>query len=189
MNDATGQFNGHLINGATVSNNHLQLSSTSQQYLKIDSLDIISAGVSFTCWFYLSSSPGICARIFDFGNGQNVDNMLIAVNCGPMITADNHVGSSNYRQQYTGTLTTNVWYHVAWVVDPVLAKGTLYLNGAVVDTGSSPYPSTVTRTLNYLGKGNWATDPYFDGNLADFRMYPRVLTASEISSIFSAGVP
>ena len=56
-------------------------------------------------------------------------------------------------------------------------------------TTTSYYPTTtVTRSNCYIGKSNWVADGYYNGAIDDFRIYNTVLTAAQISTIYSASV-
>ena len=60
-----------------------------------------------------------------------------------------------------------------------------YIDGILVLTTSGYYPSTsITLTKNYIGKSNWGSDPYYNGTVDDFRVYNRVITASEVLILY-----
>ena len=88
----------------------------------------------------------------------------------------------------TGTSCDGVWRHVAIVCTfgtITSSTYTCYINGANVKTFSGPACSNSTRALNYLGRSNWDTDPYFTGMIDDFRMYNTTLTSAEINTIYT----
>ena len=70
-------YDATLVNGATVSNNQLLLSAASSQYMSIDPFTTGTTGLTFATW-YKSDNSGYFARIFDFGNGEEVDNILLS---------------------------------------------------------------------------------------------------------------
>ena len=39
---------------------------------------------------------------------------------------------------------------------------------------------------NFLGKSQFATDPYFSGLIDDFRVYRRALTRAQIGTLYNA---
>jgi hypothetical protein len=60
------------------------------------------------------------------------------------------------------------------------------MNGVQKTLGDSNlYPANVARFNNYIGRSNWSSDPYFTGNIDDFRVYKRVLTPTEVSTLYS----
>lgn len=188
-----------LNNGADIStssyktgNSSLYLNSSGSQYLLNSATTSTTNGLSFSVW-YKSSGSGNWARIFDFGRGQNIDNIGISPNasnvnqlgffCTP---GDNfYLGDINYND--------NKWRHIVWTLtySPEGSSTSIwkiYIDGELkADLTGRVYPSTsVTRNLSYIGKSNWGNDGYYNGWLDDFRMYNRVLNVSESSILYSS---
>eukprot|EP01035_Chromulina_nebulosa_P069330 gene69330-biopygen21683 len=177
-------YDATLVNGATVSNNQLLLSAASSQYMSIGNFTTGTAGLTFATW-YKSDNSGNFARIFDFGNGQGVDNILIA-QYGTQDKFAMHMSPGReFNQDASYKFNTgNVWKHVAWTLDPA-GSGTwkVYIDGVLVGSTAGPYLASKLRSKNYIGKSNWA-DAYLNGGIKDFRMYNRVLSAAEVSTLF-----
>eukprot|EP01036_Dinobryon_divergens_P038989 gene38989-51276_t len=113
-------ISGILINGASVVNNQLVLSSGQNQYMKtVTPFTTTSSGLTIMCWFRAGSN-GQWARVFDFGNGKESDNILVSTtgsNAG--ITFQVYRGKYCYGDgQYTlpGSYNDNIWRHVAWTL-------------------------------------------------------------------------
>jgi hypothetical protein len=168
----------------------ITLVATSSQYLKTPNFTPTINGLTFSFW-YNSNGSGTWARIFDFGNGSSSDNIL----CSPNYDGNGGFGfacisgglSSNY---YVGSgYNDGTWRHVVWTLTYAAAGSqtstwTIYVNGGWVAATTNYYPSTsVTRTLSYIGKSNWA-DPYYNGVIDDFRIYNTVLTAQEVNTLY-----
>ena len=49
---------------------------------------------------------------------------------------------------------------------------------------SMNYPASISRSSNYLGRSNWNNDPYFNGAIGDFRLYDRMLSVTEIKTLY-----
>ena len=84
------------------------------------------------------------------------------------------------------TMSTGVWWHVAVVLDA--SGGRLYLNGNQVGstTPMTMRPSTLGNTPNdWIGRSQFAVNPYLDGAIDEFRVYNRGLTATEISALYT----
>jgi hypothetical protein len=67
--------------------------------------------------------------------------------------------------------------------------GTLYVNGVAVTTSTAVVLRPMAlgaSTNNWIGRSQYAADPYFDGEIDEFRIYSQALTASEITTIFNA---
>jgi hypothetical protein len=72
---------------------------------------------------------------------------------------------------------------VAVTIDSANMVHTLYLDGKVVGQTSDArlLPSDLGQTTqNWIGRSQWAADPYFTGSIDEFRMYNRVLSDAEI---------
>ena len=86
-----------------------------------------------------------------------------------------------------GTLT-----HVAVTIDSATTTGRLYVDGvlagaAAENTGVTLTPADLgSSTIAYLGKSFWP-DPFFNGEIVEFRVYSTALSATEIDDSFVAG--
>ena len=187
-NLATGSpvFNAILYDGSTVHNNQLLLSSSGSQFLSIGpSVDIGADGLTFATWFR-SDNSGSFARIFDFGNGQESDNILMALNDATnelVVTAFLGNQQSAFAPS-TEQVNNNVWFHAVWILYPT-GNWVVYLDGQVVIQVTASYPNVLARSSNYLGKSNWNSDGHFNGAIRDFRMYNRTLSADEVSLLYN----
>ncbi|MNP43481.1 hypothetical protein D3C76_1373020 [compost metagenome] len=78
-------------------------------------------------------------------------------------------------------LITGIWKHVAVTLNGNI--GILYVDGleSARNSTMSLSPSDLgSTTQNYIGKSQW-NDPYLNGQVDDFRIYNRALTAAEIT--------
>jgi len=80
----------------------------------------------------------------------------------------------------------DTWEHFVGVYDSVAGTATIYKNGALISTGSAG--GIVPKTNGNLSiGGTWYSDgaaPYFKGQLAAPKIYPRALALSEIKSLY-----
>jgi hypothetical protein len=174
----------------------ITLASGSSQYLQTANFTPTTSGLSFAFW-YKSNTSGTWGRIFDFGTGAGSDNIL----CSP--AANDGVGLNRFGFScYYGSTGSNfylndinyndnTWRHVVWTLSYVAAGSltstwNIYINGVFKTTTTSYYPNTaVSRTLSYIGRSNWVSDSYYNGNIDDFRIYNATLTASQAYAIYS----
>lgn len=189
-----------LVNGASVSTADykvgtasLSLTAASSQYATIPSFTPTTNGLTFSFW-YRSNGSGTWARVFDFGNGANVYNVLISSNAINLNQLGFSVASSAGGINYYLTdinYNDNVWRHITWTLtyaagDSFTSTWVVYVNGISKGTTTNYYPhTTVTRTVNYIGRSNWGADAYYNGYIDDFRIYDRVITATEAGALFS----
>jgi len=104
-------------------------------------------------------------RVFDFGNGAGVNNIVLS-----------RYGTSNDLQLYiegnsciaSNAITAGMHeYRVA--IDGLTCW--MYRDGtSLLQTAFSYLPSNTNRTLNYVGKSNWA-DPLFEGSFKSLSIY------------------
>eukprot|EP01035_Chromulina_nebulosa_P000306 gene306-biopygen237 len=158
--------------------------------MSIDPFTTGTAGLTFATW-YKSDNSGLWARIFDFGNGEVSDNILIGhYDTSDIISINAFILGSQIDFQLDASYKFNtgtVWRHVAWTLDPA-GSGTwkFYINGVLVASAARAYPRSILRFNNYIGRSNWNIDAYLNGGIKDFRMYNRVLSAAEVNTLFTS---
>lgn len=99
------------------------------------------------------------------------------------------INSGNVRLTMTAskTMYDGNWHHLALTFDNTSLKGTLYVDGTVVASGTAS--SGVTGSTDYvrigedtgMAWGNW------DGNIDDVYVYNRVLTSDEVYGMWNGG--
>jgi hypothetical protein len=98
-------------------------------------------------------------------------------------------GGNSQEQQIntTSTLPTGSWQHVAITLSGSTA--TLYVQGAPVATNTSMTitPASLgSTTQTWIGRSEFSADPYLNGQVDNFRIYGRALTASEVQGLFAS---
>ncbi|ACU73856.1 protein of unknown function DUF1680 [Catenulispora acidiphila DSM 44928] len=152
---------------------------------------LLSGAGDFTIatWVKLDSAPS-WSRIFDIGSGTT-SYMFLTPNsgAGTLRFAITTGGWSTEQQiNSSATLPTGAWTHVAVTVAG--STGTLYVNGAAVGstTGMTLNAGSLGGSPNsWLGRSQYAGDPFLPGALDNTRIYSRALSAGEIGSLSSSG--
>ena len=122
-------------------------------------------------------------RLMDFGNGSASDNILFfRTSTTTTCRAEIYVGSTMVAgiEIPNGIVSGMAFYAFR-------AGGgqfSLWSNSIKYTSTSRTLPRTLNRTLNYLGRSNWA-DAYFDTKYAAFGLWNRALSDTEIYSIYS----
>lgn len=155
------------------------------QYATINSTfttaQTFSNGVSFAYWFYTPAINGY-QRTFDFGvSGTSGIAMYTDQSTGQLGI---FIPSTTVSTTLTGTVVTDgVWRHTVFTIN-TSGLHTIYINGAIVKTVSSTFPS-LTMTGNFIGKSSFSGDVNFTGGIDDFRVYNCVLSANDAKQLYA----
>ncbi|MFN6487575.1 LamG-like jellyroll fold domain-containing protein [Nostoc sp. DedQUE02] len=150
-------------------NDHIVLSKMNVDY---------SQGFTIEAWVYYNSFK-FWSRIIDFGNGVDKDNIVFAneANTNTLILQIKKITVERIRAN--NVLETGKWMHLAATVDSS-GNGKLYKNGAEIQSGKIQLPENLNRSLNYIGRSNWTQDGYFDGQMAEVRLWNRARSVEEL---------
>ncbi|MFA5046247.1 MAG: LamG-like jellyroll fold domain-containing protein [Paludibacter sp.] len=124
------------------------------------------------------------SRIFDFGSSTSVNMFLAATDNNGKIQFSITPASGTVQTVTTSSsLPLKIWNFVTVTLD-VTNKVCIYLDGILVGTSLSftnrPYDLGAT-TANFIGKSQWAADPYFKGYIDDFRFYNYAMTINQVN--------
>ena len=139
---------------------------------------------SFTVWIYLKSYQSY-SRIFDFGNGQNSDNVGLAM----FGTSSQIFGFTNQNSSKSSFITTssiinlNQWYFIAFVLSD--NTGYIYVNGNQIASVTLVVPNDIVRTRNYIGKSNWEKNSNADAIYDEIKIYQGALSSSSIMNEYN----
>ncbi|HEY4058872.1 MAG TPA: LamG domain-containing protein [Kofleriaceae bacterium] len=177
---------GISFNGATPASQYVTLPSG------------MMAGVddfTISVWIKLSGNP-VWARIYDIGNGlpDPQNRFMYLTTSGFTQDAPDGIHASSYggsvgNESIIAThtfLPINVWKHIAITGSGGQRK--LYIDGfpaATLESGPAIAPREMEPigSSSWLGRSRFATDAGFPGTMDEFRIYGRVLTASEIADL------
>jgi len=182
LNDIVGEAN--LFGGANYSfvpDRRCSANSAiyfNQGYLQVPEGVYFSGDFTFTAWIYLKSYQSN-SRIFDFGNGQQNDNVYLSMyGLNSKLESCIYKGST-YLNLFTSQLISlNEWYFISFVLSGT--TGYIYLNGNQTVRDTLLVPNNVSRTNNYIGKDNWASVSYADAIYDEFKIYKVALSSADI---------
>lgn len=166
--DMYGQFNGTLVGGATTPTDPirgpvLNLSGAAQYVSLPTGLGQMCTFAAWVKW----NGGSAWQRIFDFGVDTTRYAFLTprAWNGRLRFAITANGPNDEWVLEHTSALPVGVWTHVAVVVDG--QQAVLYLNGRAVAVNNAFYllPSDVVGSANYLGRSQFAADPYFSGQM------------------------
>lgn len=123
------------------------------------------------------------SRIIDFGNGPLANNIVFANREKTNdLSFQVYVGQEGREIIASRALKVNTWMHLAATVD-ANGQAALYKNGQLLVTDQIKLPRSVKRVQNFIGHSNWEDpDDYFDGKIAEVRIWDHARTAAEIKN-------
>jgi hypothetical protein len=151
--------------------------------------------MTVAAWFMVNSNTKF-QRVFDFGTSSTTSSMYF--------TPFGSTGTPGFPQFSIRTVLTDgglnkedlvgttaitispAWHHVAVVLDAT--GGHLYLDGGLVFSNAAMTlrPADLGAMPNdWIGRSEFPNDPYFDGDIDEFRVYNRALTAAEVLALFN----
>jgi hypothetical protein len=141
--------------------------------------------VTIATWVRVNTNTTF-QRIFDFGSDTNTF-MYLTSNAGTGVRF--RISSSNGKSQIVEAakpLPLRTWTHVALTLGDdgisIFVDGVQVAQQAPATLRASDLGET---SNNYLGRSQFAPDPYLDGSLDEFRIYDRVLSTFEIADLAS----
>ncbi len=165
------------------------LSLTGSNYVQLPYSVASTPEFSICMWVFWRDSSKSWQRIFDFGRGTDAYLFLTPSTGSNMRFA---IKNGNQEQQLDAPrLSSMKWVHVA--VTMGAKETTIYVDGKAVaaTTGITLTPANVSPLLNYLGRSQFNTDPYFIGFIDDVRIYNHALNADGVNAAMmqqSAGI-
>jgi hypothetical protein len=136
-------------------------------------------GLTVEAWVrYQSFQHG--SRVIELGNGPGADNIFLA-NQGKSNTLSFQIfrGDQASGLEAPDALELGQWMHLAATIDAG-GKAVLYKNGRVLQQGTLHLPAGIERIANYVGRSNWDSDGYLDGQLAAVRVWRKARSQAEI---------
>ena len=152
-------------------------------YLQVPAGVYFSGDFTVTAWIYLKSYQ-YYSRLFDFGNGEGSDNVILAMYATTsQIRGLTFIGSSRSYIQTSIIINLNEWYFISFVLSGT--TGYIYVNGNQVVNGSLFAPNNITRTSNYIGKSNWASDSNADAIYDEIKIFKGALSSNDIMNEYT----
>ena len=203
LNNKTGIYDASLSNTAIVTTSNKKNGSQSGYfngtgyYVTLPStLTIGTNGFTIACWINITAFPSNNTTILQLGdgNGNGSNGQFQNGNLGFYLYSNSNIQFYAFAYSVSGVYTSNftpgAWYHIAYTYNSSF-QSVMYVNGIAVQTitnnGTYPFTSYPIQYF-YLGNGTYNGgfgNPSYNGYLDDFRLYNRVLSASEVASLYN----
>jgi len=201
LQDSSGNGNNGTLAGSGYSfptgrvGKALSLAKAGQGYVSVPSAVFANATtITVATWVNVTTAQS-WQRVFDTGiNAKLAGNSSTGTRYMNLVPKDSGtnlafaISQDGYGSEQvlsSPAQATGTWTHVAVVLSA--GQGILYVDGAVAQASAS----ILLRPANlgaidyaYLGKSQFTNDPYFDGQLDEFRVYNRALSAAEIQALY-----
>jgi hypothetical protein len=197
--DSSGHnYDGNLVGGATLaagkSGNAVSLNGT-DGYVKIPN-GILKGLNNVTITSYVKLAKAVTnSWVYGLGPDSNrylIMNSKMSSGAGaPRGLISKNTWKDEQAVAGTSALPINEWKHLALVLSGDTNTETLYIDGVKVaqNTNVTVKPSEIydaTKDFSgYIGKSLYNGDPYFSGQVDDFRVYNKALSGSEIQAVIN----
>ncbi len=198
VSDSVGGADGTL-QGASIAGGRVLLGTNAYVNLPaylITPTNLVNGAYSISTWATIYPNNGTWAMLFVFGNvaGANgVNYTFFQPNAGGPFKrfSVGTIASSEDQAQQAGALTgTNVQIVCVFNPNPSRKLEGLYVNGTLVGskTGTLLHGlSDINDVVSLLGRSLFSADPYFQGEIDEFRMYDGELDVFQIAAGLQAG--
>ena len=155
-------------------------------------------GLTISVWVYRTRSGSAWDRVFDFGNGQQSQNILIGFDKAMSyhVYDSTSTAAVSTLEVITPAFPVNAWTHVALVqtrnsAGDASGAARIYWDGVLRASSSTfRFPGDVLRSGLYVGKSHWSIDPMFTGMMSDLYVWDAALSESELEQVrLGRGLP
>jgi hypothetical protein len=174
----------HIIEGQAVefdSTDYLEFPSSINPYTIWN-----GNGITFSFWVRITSITGTYSRFIDFQSAASTNAGIVFVFNGGA-TRTFYLRCNNSIFEYNNnSITTNlgVWHHILWCIDKT-GKWDVYLNNLRINGTETATVPNITYNLRYINKSVYTGNGVWGGQMDDFRIYDRALSAADVSSLYN----
>jgi len=193
-NDESGNGNNGIVNGATLTSDRSGNSSKAYFFssancaTRIDA-DVnttsITSGVTISLWFKKTGAGCISPRIIEFWPGLQGPGILSVFWASPEnVIGVSHAFQNNNGYEFkfpAGDELLNKWVNFIYTHDGSVAK--TYFNGELINSKNTTGTPILGSDLA-IGRMNHPGFDAFNGNIDDFALWGRALSANEITKIY-----
>ncbi|MGB5725661.1 MAG: LamG-like jellyroll fold domain-containing protein [Thiogranum sp.] len=181
--DSLGGHDGTLINGPTWGAGQLDGALSfdgNNDYINVPHDDTLSLTTfSISAWIQPTALSGW--QIVVSKSNSTSWNYYLGTSGSEIALGFNNSGSWTEFITSGAGLSTGQWYHLAGTFDDATGEGKVYLNGALIHTGTTTASPPATSDAVTIGKS--AAGEYWSGRLDDIRLFDRRLSAAEIAEL------
>ena len=186
---STSQNNGTLTGGVSYSNGAM-IFDGSTGYVKVGSTGLanFTGGITISFMANMTATSGSWCRFMDFGNGPDTNNILFARYGGLTYMAGSQWKNTAAAAWGYSTIdnTLQLGNNACYTITGDGTNNKLYINGVLIGTQASTLlPDNIARTINYIGRSNWAGDALYQGSMSAIQIYNRAITLAEVQQNYA----
>jgi uncharacterized repeat protein (TIGR01451 family) len=152
-----------------------------------DSATLHPTAFTIEGWFFLTGGSGVRTIVSKTAGASFSDSFVVYIAANGAIAAGYGDTTSSDAFSTSTFPTTNAWHHFAYTYDGATQQ--LYLDGA--SAGSAAATTSIGYDTHPLLLGadidNEALTGFFPGRIDEVTMYSRVLSSTEIQTVYGAG--
>jgi hypothetical protein len=192
VTDASGTGNTASATGVTWSNPGATFAGTTGQQIATNGPVLDTTGsYSVSAWVNLSQVSGWQTVVGQDGSQDSAFNLQLDSSTLKWNFAHNNTDTTNptiTRAEGGSQAVAGTWYHLVGTYNSSTGAMDMYVNGALAGTATSaaPWASSGPLTIG-RGKHNGSSVDLVHGQVQNVQVYPRVLSASEVSALYNAG--
>lgn len=173
--DSVGGAHGTNFGGVTITGGQAVFNGVAGSYIQLPN-DLVLPDTNLTMEVWVTDgTQATWSRIYDFGNGTPV-NMFLTEHPGGVglrfvLKQSDAVGE---QQINAAPISSGVENHIVVTYNATNQTGSMFVNGVLVaqNTAMTTTPASMgTTPLDYLGRSQYAADPYFQGSINELRIY------------------
>jgi hypothetical protein len=150
-------------------------------FLKLPPDVYFNSDFTFETWFYKRNNNN-WSRIFDFGNGPDANNVIIALSNGTSGKLSFHIFNPGWNKSFEldNPIPLHEWTHLTLRLTSHI--GWVYINGVQTKLGLLQQPDDTQRNIDYIGRSNWTGDDFANMLMDEFRLYKTALDPATIQA-------
>ena len=187
-NDALGNYNGTLVNGATygtgIINNGFSFDGVND-YVDLP-LNMFKETGDFSISFWVKKIGGSDSRLVQFSNDAPYNGVLIYTFSGNNIRVG--IGNAGTLTTFSaGNITLNDWKMVTFTRDSINSVNKIYVDSALAGTFSSAVnPTYPASCIGRIGSSSTGT-VNLNGLVDELGLWNRALSVTEITELYNSG--
>ena len=171
LNAAVGTVPTYSATGGPNGNGHVSFNRANSQFLDAGSRTFniaTNGGFTIVTVVRFTGTVGSWERIIDFGSGPETSNVLLSRDgtSTDLVLYVRNGGIQVVVTRSTGAITQNSWLTVVVRYTTSTKLSSLTVNGVVSTSTGSTELLDRTVSSSFMGKSNWASDAFLNGDIA-----------------------